>query len=120
MASIFDIEERTTLTFIDDLIDAEYGNVHRVFPHIGLKFQDSGFYGRYGLRFRDQRGYYDWPLTLTWKQKPTPIDPGQPDHMIFYQLNREYHKHAVHTVEEVQLIIEAVKQEYHANGYVDA
>ena len=120
MASIFDIEAHTTLTLIDDVIRKYYGNVHSAFPEIGLRFLDSGFYGRYGLRFRDQRGYYDWVIQLTWKQKEIPgLDPGQKDHMIFYDLNGERHRHAVTTVEEIHNIMEAVRQECKAKGWVE-
>lgn len=120
--SLLDIDERLDQrTLIDDLITENYGNVHRVFPKAGLRFLDSGFYGRYCLKFRTQRGYYEYPLELKWKQPAFPMlgDPGQPDHIVFYTSEGERHKMIVETMEELTLLISVIRQECVAKGWVE-
>jgi hypothetical protein len=119
--SILDIDERLDQgTMIDELIKENYGNVHKVFPCAGLRFLDSGFYGRYCLKFRNQRGTYEYPLELTWKQKPIPgLDPGQADHLVFYTFGGESRRQAVETMEELRVLVATVRQECVDMGWVE-
>lgn len=118
--SLLDIDERLdNQTLIDDLINANYGNVHRVFPLAGLAFLDSGFYGRYCLKFRNPAGYYEYPLELTWKQPALPMlgDPGQADHLVFYTFEGERRRQVVETMEELKMLVAAIRQECIAKGW---
>lgn len=120
--SLLDIDEKLNkFTMIDDLIAENYGNVHRVFPKAGLRFLDSGFYGRYCLKFRNPRGYYEYPLELKWKQPAFPMigDPGHLDHIVFYTLEGEHHKMIVETMEDLTLIVSVIRQECVNKGWVE-
>lgn len=120
--SLLDIDERLDQrTLIDDLIAENYGNVHRVFPKAGLTFLDSGFDGQYVLKFRTQRGYYEYPIRLTWKQPAIPMigDPGVPDHTVFYTFEGEYRKMIVETMEELCMLVAAIRQENLEKGWIE-
>lgn len=120
--SLLDIDERLDRgTLIDDLIAENYGNVHRVFPKAGLTFLDSGFDGQYVLKFRTQRGYYEYPIRLTWKQPAIPMigDPGVPDHTVFYTFEGEYRKMIVETMEELCMLVAAIRQESLEKGWIE-
>jgi hypothetical protein len=119
---LLDIDERLDQrTLIDDLIKENYGNVHRVFPKAGLRFLDSGWYGRYCLKFYTPSGFYEYPLELKWKQPAIAAigDPGQPDHIVFYTFEGEHRKMVVETMEELTLLITAIRQECVAKGWVE-
>ena len=120
--SLLDIDERLDqFTLIDDLIAENYGNVHRVFPKAGLRFLDSGFYGEYCLKFRTQRGYYEYPLRLRWKQPALPMigDPGVPNHSVFYTFEGEHYNMNVETMEELCMLVTSIRQECTAKGWVE-
>ena len=120
--SLLDIDERLDQrTLIDDLIAENYGNVHRVFPKAGLRFLDYGFYGQYCLRFRSQRGYYEYPIRLTWKQPALPMlgDRGISDHTVFYTSEGEHHQMVVETMEDLTLLVSAIRQECTAKGWIE-
>ena len=120
--SLLDIDERLDKgTLIDDLITENYGNVHRVFPKAGLRFLDSGFYGEYCLKFRTQRGYYEYPLRLKWKQPALPMigDPGQADHLVFYTFEGIHRAQAVETMEELRMLVATIRQESLEKGWVE-
>lgn len=120
--SLLDIDERMDqFTLIDDLIAENYGNVHRVFPKAGLRFLDFGFFGQYCLRFRTQSGYYEYPIRLTWKQPALPMlgDPGVSDHTVYYTSEGEHYNMIVETMEELRLLVSAIRQECVAKGWVE-
>lgn len=120
--SLLDIDEKLNkFTMIDDLIAENYGNIHRVFPKAGLRFLDSGFFGRYCLKFRNPQGYYEYPLELKWKQPAFPMigDPGQPDHVVFYIFEGERRKMIVETMEELNMLVIMVRQECVNKGWVE-
>lgn len=121
--SLLDITEKLDQEILIDALIAEaYGNVHRVFPKAGLVFLNSGFYGEYCLKFRTPAGYYEYPLRLTWKQKPIPMigDPGQPNHLVFYTLNGQRHTQAVETMEELHILAAAIRQECVTKGWEES
>jgi hypothetical protein len=60
-------------------------------------------------------------LELKWKQPAIAAigDPGQPDHIVFYTFEGEHRKMVVETMEELTLLITAIRQECVAKGWIE-